>query len=209
MGGLHISDFTASPQWNLTFSRSWDSDSASRSSVSSITRARVSLRRALAGYISHCSSEGHSDSNGFFCGSQSGNPTFLCCSGSTASPGDTGLKEERNSISFTVQSPKSQLRCQQKTEELAFPAGGRWGQEIRSGAARGQSESCSHSALRWVGDGASQRLEGFQIKSIPFKSLANFVCNSFRLEWNSNKWRHPGVRPGGAVKVTLPASQRD
>ena len=120
VGGLHISDITASPQWNLTFSRSWDSDSALRSSVSSITRAWISLRRALVGDISHCSSEGHSDSSGFCCGSQSRNPTFLCCSGSTASPGDTGLKEKRNSISFTVQSPKSQLRCQQKTYCLLY-----------------------------------------------------------------------------------------
>lgn len=55
---------------------------------------------------------------------------ILHCSGSTASPGDTGLKEERNSISFTVQSPKSQLRCQQKTEELAFPAGGGGGRKL-------------------------------------------------------------------------------
>lgn len=131
MGGLHISDITASPQWNLTFSRSWDSDSALRSSVSSITRAWISLRRALVGDISHCSTEGHSDSSGFCCGSQSRNPTFRCCSGSTASPGDTGLKEKRNSISFTVQSPKLQLRCQQKTEELAFPG-------VRGGAIRGR-----------------------------------------------------------------------
>lgn len=117
--------FYSFPLWNLTFSRSWDSDSASRSSVSSITRAWISLRRAVVGGYLHCSSECRSDSNGFCCESQSRNPTFLCFSGSTASPGDTGLKEKRNSISFTVQSPKSQLRCQQKTEELAFPRGGR------------------------------------------------------------------------------------
>lgn len=133
--------------------------------------------------------------------SQSRNPTFLCCSGCTAGTGDTGLKQ--NSISYAVRSSKSQLQVTAEDRGASLLWRSHPRQEIRSGVVRGNQKAAATVPFAGWGDGTSQRSEGFQIKSIPFKSLANFVCNSFQLEWNSNKSRHPGVRPGGAVKVTL------
>jgi hypothetical protein len=107
--------------------------------------------------------------------------TFLCGSDCTTNPGDLGLS--RRAIQFPSQSEALSLSSgvSRKTGEPASGGAiqGRKLDQVQEGAIRRQQPW-----LPSLGGGWDQLacLEGFQIKSIPFKSLANFVCDSFQLE---------------------------